>query len=270
MSRFKRVLSFILTMVMLVGMIPPLGIEIGAYTISSSHSAELVPQVKINGEYQDLTRKRLRTFKINLNGGEYHYTRFEQDNLDYEYQIPEEDLLIPDGYSGDIEIRMYREGGTDNGFNMEGQYWDDYLGVPYIDGEIMCTRTPDMDELMVTLFNSVYRKGYSLEAWNMGSGNFQAYIGAVEFMEEGHDNGKVNHDTMNNFANSVCPLKYVWNENGTKDDGDKTVTLHPGPEGNGADPVTVSIEVGSSLTAGYIERLLTNEEQIHDYYEVGS
>ena len=262
MSRFKRVLSFILTMVMLIGMIPPLGLELGAaYTITASHTAELVPQVKVDGEYQDLTRKRLRTFKINLNGGEYHYTRFEADNQSYDYQVPEEDLIIPDGFSGVIEVRMYRIGGTNNGFNMEGQYWDDYLGVPYIDGEIMCTRTPDMDELMVTLFNSVYYNGYSLEAWNMGSGNFQAYIGAVEFMEEGHDGGKVNHDTMNYFEDSVCPLKYVWNTT-----ADKSVTLHPGPEGNGAEPVTVPIKVGNSLTAGYIERLLTNEEQIHDYY----
>ena len=253
MSRLKRVISFILTMVMLVGMIPPLGITVDA-------ANDLVPQVSNEGERVDMTLMRLRTFTFDLNGGEFHYTQFEDPN-DTEFQASQDNLGIPDGYTGKIVVRMYRIGNT-----LNTNIWKDYLGVVYINDKIATKVTDSIDKVFITLFYSLYRTGYSLQAYDMVGGSIQAYIttGVIKFDPDNISPGKggrFDTESMTTANSFTMTCKWLGINNA---DIDRKVTLHPGPEGNGADPVTIGLYEKPS--ENYVERLPTNVDIINNVY----
>ena len=250
MSRFKRVLSFILTMVMLIGMVPQLGITVDADT-------DLVPMVTDGGNRVDMKLLRLRTFTINLAGGEYHYTNFGEPD----FQASEENLGIPDGHTGKIVVRMYKPGN-----NMSTNIWKDYLGVVYIDGRIATTVTDSIDKIFITIFNSLYKKGNTLQAYNLYGGDIQAYIttGVMKFDPDNISPGKGGRFDMTSMTSSeTYTMDCKWL--GDNDSGiARKVTLHPGPEGNGAEPVTIGIY--DKPSEDYVGRLPTNVDVLHKFY----
>ncbi|MBR5515762.1 MAG: InlB B-repeat-containing protein [Clostridia bacterium] len=239
MRNFKRVLSFLLTLVMLVGMVPSLELGVSAATNDSIPGYE--------GTY-----KRLTTFNIDL-GGAYYYTDFG----DEEHLADKENVGIPEGYSGSISIRMYH--GTNNDtYSLYSQY----LGVVYIDGVAVSEQAERMDQLLMTIFFSVYKKGYSVEAYNFNAGaaNQQAYI--TPYADTDSIVSTFNREVL--FGKSTWNMPIIWRSYSEVADNAITVNLDAGPEGNGK-KVQVKLHVAKrNDDVIYQERLYTNEKVIRD------
>ena len=227
----KRILSLFLLLTMLVGMVPSLG-------LSASAASDEIP----GDHYIGKTLTRQNVFNIDLEGGAYYWTDFG----DSEYQVEKDKLLIPDGYTGTIEIRKYH---SDNMTNPRP--YNEYIGVPYItvNGQKQVASTTDipLGDLLLTIFYSLYKKGYSMEAMQFDA----AYVYPEDFTINGLDPASVN-------AKTTWNVPVIWREYGEGTDS-KTVTLDAGPEGNGK---RVTVNLYQSTAHDYLERLYTNETVI--------
>ncbi|MBR6513286.1 MAG: InlB B-repeat-containing protein [Clostridia bacterium] len=262
MSRFKRVLSFILTMVMLVGMIPSLGI-----TVDAAVAYDTVPSVHSNddGETKDRELKRLAVFNIDLKDGVYYYTNFGKGD----YRVKQENLLIPDGTTGTIQVRVYH---SMYSRGVSGRptavTYGDYIGIPYVNNVMMANDDLNLRDLLVTLFYSLYKvtdnngiKTVSqLNSFDWGSGNAinQAFVNPHNFID-----GTLNPGTLFGTSDDYETWKMpcVW-ETPTASDG-KAVTLTAGPEGNGQSVDVVLLD-HSRDELDYI--LPINEKVIKELY----
>ena len=233
MSRFKRVVSFLLTMVMLVGMIPQLGIVVDA-------ASDNVPG------YGSLTR--LVTFNIDLGGGAYYFTQFT-DYLGQDYSIDRDNILIPDGTTGTIQVRMYH---TNNDENSE--WYKDYIGVPYVNGNAMVNKAVRMDKLIINIINSLYKKDYSLEALNFGG---------VAYVTPGIMTKAFSKDTL--FGSSSWNMPAVWRAYSNPASESKTLTLKAGPEGNGK-TATIVLHHGDNEGFAYNETLPMSDAALRNIF----
>jgi|GEM_PF-1418218 len=216
----KRILSLFLLVTMLIGMVPSLGITSSAATYPVYNEGNLTELVR---------------FTIKLNGGVYYHTEFEElQGTENGSFVPHDILQIPDGYTGDIVVRLFQENNADHYAN-----YDDYLCGVYIDKDGDGTIDSEnvqkkgggsdtrADDTLVTIFNSLYKKDHDLQAYNFAEGHstWQAYIDVDDFINPFNNGILMSRDNWD--------MPCVWKEN-----TGKTVTLHAGPEGNGKSVTT--------------------------------
>ncbi|MBR4881345.1 MAG: InlB B-repeat-containing protein, partial [Clostridia bacterium] len=278
MSRFKRVISFVLTVVMLVGMMPQLGIGVSAASydiVEDVHRAYKEGEKGYDGETKDRELKRLATITIKFNGGAYYYT---WTNEDEDFCVPADELSIPEGNTSDIEIRLYhpnwgRDGDCETGRPTYRNY-DDYIAVAYIDGvKVTNHKYHNLQALLLTIFYSTYKivddgngnkTVYQLEAYNLinSGGTAKAYINPNSFIESEFDAPGIfgDSDTVDKWT---CKCMWLSPEEVMEDTSKngRLITLDAGPEGNGK-TTTFALMTSDEDKYSYSRNILITNENV--------